>query len=118
MSDVTGPVSSLPMSSHPAAAGAVCDEHPERSATVRIQGETDSFGAEFHDVCAECAAEMRAHAAADRTGVCDWCSTDATDLRDRRDFEEGSCGRVYRVCGACVKAENEQLAEERKAWED
>ena len=32
--------------------------------------------------------------------------------RPRRDYEEGMTGRVYDVCGACVKKQNERLAAE------
>lgn len=35
----------------------------------------------------------------------------------RRDFEEGLAGRLYDVCGDCVKKENERLAEEAEAYE-
>ena len=34
--------------------GMTCDDHPERPATVRVQGETDSFGCEYIDWCKEC----------------------------------------------------------------
>jgi hypothetical protein len=112
MADVTGPISTLPGSTHGAPAGALCDRHQDRPAVARLQGETDSFGSEMHDVCAECLAEFRKHAADDRVGVCDWCKQDATDLRPRRDYEEGMSGPVYDVCGACVRKENARLAEE------
>ena len=112
MSDVTGPISTLPGASHSLASGAMCDEHPEVPAVARIQGETDSFGSEMHDLCADCLAEYRKEVAASRCGTCDWCKRDATDLRPRRDYDEGMCGRVYDVCGACVKAENARASEE------
>jgi hypothetical protein len=112
MSDVSGPCSTLPGSAHAVPDGAPCDDHPDRLAVVRIQGETDSMGAEFHDLCLQCADAMRVAIYADRNGVCDWCSKPATDLRNRRDFEEGSCGPVYRVCGACVRKEYESLRED------
>jgi hypothetical protein len=116
MADVTGPISTLPGSRHATPEGTMCDDHPDRPAVQRIQGETDSFGSEMHDLCQECldehlAAEAQYRAEA-RKGCCDWCKREATDLRNRRDFEEGMCGPVYRVCGACVKAENERLQEE------
>lgn len=77
---------------------------------------TDSFGSELLDCCQECVDEIRAYnrSAEARTGECDWCHNDATDLRDRRDYEEGMYGRVYRVCGACSRrydAEDVILAE-------
>jgi hypothetical protein len=57
-----------------------------------------------------------------RKGRCDWCAKDATDLRDARDYEEGMSGRVYRVCGGCIKAQNDEierdLAEYDNGWDD
>ena len=75
------------------------------------------------DMCEECAAEHRAYlkspeAAEHRKGMCEWCKSPADDLRDRRDYEEGMCGRVYRVCGACVKRENAELEAESSYWGD
>lgn len=32
----------------------MCDDHPDRPATHRVQGETDSFGCEYIDWCQEC----------------------------------------------------------------
>jgi len=117
MADVTGPIATLSGSSHSVPDGQSCDRHPDRKAVARIQGETDSFGSEMNDMCQECLDEHRAYlkspeAAERRKGICEWCKNPADDLRDRRDFEEGVSGRVYRVCGACVTAENERLAEE------
>jgi hypothetical protein len=120
MGDVTGPISTLRGSGHAVPDGAMCDNHPDRPAIARIQGETDSFGCEMWDCCAECRdgmrAEMRSPEA--RTGTCDWCKQPATDLRDRRDIDEGMYGRVYKVCGACVKADNEAIERENAEWED
>jgi hypothetical protein len=109
-----GPVASLPYSGHELPEGTMCDDHPKRKAVARIQGETDSFGCEYNDVCAECLKEIRdyQHSAEATTGKCEWCKKEATDLRNRRDYEEGMSGRVYRVCGACVKRENDRLREE------
>ena len=114
MADVTGPISSLPGSAYNTPAGTMCDQHQDRPAVVRIQGETDSFGAEMHDCCQECADAIRAalNSPEARTGQCDWCKTQATDLRPRHDFEEGMYGRVYDVCGACVRKEAAYLAAE------
>lgn len=107
MADVTGPISTLPGSWHDLPAGVPCDDHPDRPAVRRVQGETDSMGSEMHDLCQECADAMRAAVKDDTVGVCDWCSGNATDLRNRRDMEEGMYGRVYRVCGPCVRKEDE-----------
>lgn len=123
MADVTGPISTLAGSLHALPEGQMCDRHPHRKAVARVQGETDSFGSEMNDMCQQCMDEHRAYlkspeAVERRKGVCEWCKNTADDLRDRRDFEEGSCGRVYRVCGDCVKRKNERLAEEAAEFDD
>lgn len=118
MADVIGPCSTLPGDRSEAPEGMMCDRHPDRPAVRRVQGETDSFGAELHDMCQECLDEEARYRAEARTGCCDWCKKEATDLRDRRDYEEGMHGPVYRVCGACVKAENERLQEELDEYYD
>lgn len=116
MAHVSGPCSTLPGSHHSVAAGMLCDNHDGRLATHRVQGETDSFGAEYADYCDACYAQhkldLAAYAAEQATGCCDWCKSYATDLRNKRDWEEGSYGPVYRVCGACVKRQSDRLAEE------
>jgi hypothetical protein len=118
MGDVTGPISSLPGSSHALPDGAVCDEHPRRKAVARIQGETDSFGCEMWDVCDQCLKGIRADNAERRIGACDWCKGEATDLRPARDYDEGMAGRIYDVCGACVKRRNDEAAEELARYDD
>src|SRR6266436_3451900 len=117
MSDVTGPISTLPGTVREPPYGSRCDNHPKRTATHRIQGETDSMGCEMHDLCDECTAEMREHHAEARVGQCDWCKTEATDLRNRRDYEEGMTGPIYRVCGACVRRQNDELREEADEYD-
>lgn len=117
MADITGPISTLPGAIHEVPRSMKCDQHDNRKAVVRVQGETDSFGCEMIDMCQEC---FDAHkewknspeAAEHRKGVCEWCKNPADDLRDRRDFEEGMSGQIYLVCGECVKKENESLAAE------
>lgn len=117
MSVVTGPISSLPGSRHAAPDGAKCDEHAERDAVARIQGETDSFGAELIDCCTECVEQIRAARDADRSGRCDWCHSEATDLRPARDYDEGMTGPVYRVCGACTSKANEEARAELERYD-
>ena len=114
MADVTGPISTLPNSRHEAPEGQKCDYHPDRPAVTRWQGETDSFGCEMHDICEECLQEFRASANSPeaRTGQCEWCKSEATDLRDTRDIDEGMSGRVYRVCGSCRKKYDDELRAE------
>ena len=118
MSDVTGPISSLPYSAHDTPQGAMCDEHPDRPAVVRIQGETDSFGCEMHDCCQECADAIRAERRTPQTGRCDWCKRDAPDLRAQRDYEEGMCGPVYQVCAPCRKRYDDAARAELDAYDD
>lgn len=123
MADVTGPISTLSGALHAVPEGQKCDRHPRRKAVARVQGETDSFGCEMNDMCQQCLDEHRTYlkspaATERRKGVCEWCKEPADDLRDRRDFEEGMCGRVYRVCGACVKRENEELQAEADLYDD
>lgn len=118
VAEVTGPISSLPGACHVPPRSATCDEHPDRPAAARVQGETDSFGSELIDMCAECASQHRQHAAtADASGRCDWCKKDAPCLRARRDWEEGMHGPVYRVCEPCVAKADAAAAEEWAAME-
>lgn len=115
MADISqGPVSTMPYSRHDLPKGAKCDQHPKRPAVARIQGETDSFGCEYNDVCAECLKEIQDYrnSAEARTGSCEWCHQHATDLRDARDYDEGMSGRLYRVCGACIRRVNQEAEEE------
>lgn len=46
MAEVTGPTSYLPGHHCKLPPGTMCDEHPDRLAIARVQGETDSFGSE------------------------------------------------------------------------
>lgn len=117
MSDVTGPIPTLPGSGHHVPDGMECDYHPGRKAVARVQGETDSFGCEMADLCAECVEAERAYrgsaaAKVERCGKCDWCKKDATDLHDARDYDEGMYGPVYRICEPCAKRRDARIAEE------
>lgn len=119
MAKVTGPISTLPGANHPFPDGLKCDLHPNKLAVARSQGETDSLGCEMHDMCRECFREyqdyMKSPNRESLKGRCDWCGHDATDLRDARDYDEGLCGRVYRVCGACKKRQHDRLLSEMDA---
>lgn len=112
MADVTGPIRSMPGSRHVCPANSTCDDCGAL-ATVRIQGETDSFGSEMADLCAECYAQMQASCleVESTPSQCDWCHTLASGCKTHRDFEEGMSGPVYMVCRACRKAELERLEE-------
>ena len=117
MAAVSGPVSTLPGHCSAPPEGAACDDHPDRLATKRIQGETDSFGAEYHDLCDECA---QAIAASDSgtEGRCDWCKTHAANRRPIRDIDEGQCGPVYYVCQPCRDRYTVSLGAELDALDD
>lgn len=108
MADVSnGPVSTLPGHSAGVPVGTKCDEHPDRDAVRRIQGETDSFGCEYHDMCQECHDEyVREANSADYSGKCNWCGKHVERLIPHRDIEEGSYGRVYEVCKPCIVVVN------------
>src|SRR5258706_13894899 len=93
MSDVTGPISTLPGSRHSPPDGAMCDQHPDRPAVARVQGETDSFGSEMVDLCSECLEAEKA--SGPMVGSCDWCDAPDVPLRPRREMSEGEAGPVY-----------------------
>lgn len=119
MSHVSGPVSSLPGSIHDPK-GEMCDNHPDRPAVIRLQGETDSFGAEYEDLCRECHNRYKAEKAKGEhalVGSCDWCKGGNLNLHPTRDYEEGLCGPVYYVCSPCLKRRNDRLAEEEREWD-
>ncbi len=117
MADVTGPISSLPGAYHAMKPGTKCDDHPDRDAVARVQGETDSFGCELIDMCQECLDEYRVEMKKDHEGFCEWCKTQASHVSPRRDYEEGLSGRVYMVCRPCVEKETKRLKEESEQYE-
>lgn len=120
MADVTGPISTLPGTRRGPPDGTMCDDHPDRPAVVRLQGETDSFGCEMHDLCQECLDAER-NVEPD-IGECDWCKAKEQVLRPRRDIDEGTSGRVYYVCAACAKKDEDairaELAQYDGGWFD
>jgi hypothetical protein len=59
-----GPVATMPGSTHEVPPGIVCDIHPDRKATVRIQGETDNYGCEYLCMCDPCLADFKRQKAA------------------------------------------------------
>lgn len=118
MAEVTGPISTLPGYSHKVPKGCMCDDHPNRVATHRIQGETDSFGCEMIDMCDECYEQYKKEVAEyDTSGTCDWCGHHSPKLRNYRDFEEGSCGRVYQVCSVCISNHLKAMVEELAGYD-
>lgn len=110
---VSGPTSLLPGQTAMMNALSLCDSHPDRLSVKRIVGECDSFGAEYCHMCQPCYdAYLRESEEEDLSGHCDWCKQYKSEVRPHRDFEEGSCGRVYSVCNDCIQAENKRVAEE------
>lgn len=114
MAHVSGPVRTLPGHRSAPPDGTECDDHPGVLAATRIQGETDSFGAEYLDLCTACVARLSREQAA--PGYCDWCKAQVLDLRPRRDPDEGSCGRVYQVCQPCRRAQTLREIAECDDW--
>lgn len=114
MSDTTGPVSTLQGALSSVPVGTMCDEHGSVHAVARMQGETDSFGAEYHDVCQVCLDVHRAALKAYRETphYCDWCKQEKLGVVSHRDFTEGRAGPVYEVCTDCRVAELHELQEE------
>ena len=101
MADAIGPNVFLPGSCIKVPKGAKCDTHPQRKATKRVVGETDSFGSEVIDMRDECYQKFKQEP--DPVGYCDRCNCQA-ELKSIRDPEEGSSGRVYQLCETCYTA--------------
>lgn len=118
MSNTTGPLTTLPGTRHRLPAGTACDIHPDRLAVVRIQGETDSFGAELNDFCSECNARYLNTKTDETPGCCDICRKYAPDLKDYRDPDEGIAGRVYQACSECISKTNADAFADTETPED
>ncbi|WP_425065081.1 hypothetical protein [Reyranella sp.] len=119
MADVIGPTSTMPGSSHRLPDDATCDLHLDRPAVARIQGETDSMGAELNDMCRECLDEHRAYVRnADTSGTCDWCKQHAPKRFNRRDYDEGMAGPLYQVCRGCIDRQNREIEKELARYDD
>jgi hypothetical protein len=116
MADVTGPISTLPGALREPPKGQMCDDHPDRPATFRCQGETDSFGSEMYDMCEECYRAYKEDMKTwDLSGTCEWCKAHKPRLSSKRDYEEGMYGRVYEVCDECIKRVNDEAEAELEA---
>lgn len=98
-----GPVSTLPghVTRLEGNFDVVCDKD-NNLASHRIQGETDSQGAEYINLCEGCyRSYQEAQKTVDHSGVCDTCGMVCEVISPWRDPEEGSCGRIYHVCDVC-----------------
>lgn len=112
MADITGPISTLPGSTHDVPKGTMCDDHPHRPAVKRVQGETDSYGSEMIDMCQKCYDKHLKHKDDPVFGTCDCCKASQVQVFPRRSFEEGPAGRVYDYCKGCMDKEREYLKRE------
>lgn len=105
MAHVGGPCSSLPGALLKLPKGQTCDEHGDRFAVVRVQGETDSFGYEAIDMCEECFNNFKQHQDSPdnylNESTCEICNTSDVKVTPTRDPEEGLYGRVYHACDKC-----------------
>lgn len=110
MSYPNGPVRTLPGSRRTPDKGAMCGEHPDVPSFKTIQGETDSFGAEFYEMCEACVKkfEEEREQSQNELSFCDWCKTQKTGCSFRRDLGESSTGPVYFVCPSCSAQNNEE----------
>lgn len=105
MAAVTGPIRSLPGTIFSAKANTTCDDHDDRPAVKRIQGDTDSFGSEMLDVCQECY-DAYIKVRDDETNKvamnCERCGKESFDCKPTRDPGESATGPVYYWCSSCV----------------
>lgn len=100
---------------HISSEDAVCDEHLNRHAIIRIQGETDSFGCEYLYMCQECLDEHDKHEE-EHEDQCERC--DSTEgVGPYRDPDEGMSGPVYYICSAC-RAKSNAYHSESVDWYD
>ena len=95
----------LPGSIHPVQPGDECVDCG-KPATVRVQGETDSFGAEYHAYCASCRALWEATLNIPHISFCDHCKQEE-ETKPWRDLDEGSSGPVYYICSPCRREADE-----------
>lgn len=107
-----GPVSTMPGSVHSFPPGTMCDQHPDTPAIIRIQGETDSIGCEYADMCKECHELYASQLPDPNAGRCDWCGYFTDQRLKTRDYDEGSCGPLYDVCTSCRDAARQRAADE------
>lgn len=121
MADVIGPNSYLPGQKLKVPEGMLCDECCVAHATIRVVGETDSFGSEIEDYCQACwdVFEENAKRAKEENpdadhGICDRCHCSAV-CKPTRDATEGRCGPVYWYCEPCMDRHREQ---QRASFDD
>lgn len=94
-----GPVRTLPGHVRRGNFNCKCDDC-DVPATIRVQGETDSFGCEYYYQCEACYAEDQKQD--DAVSICEHCDTESV-LAPCRDPGEGLTGPVYWLCQPCKK---------------
>jgi hypothetical protein len=75
--------------------------HEDRQAVWRVQGETDSFGAEYSYYCQACIDAGEGGSGEWYTGTCPKCHKEEVALYGYRDPDEGLGGPVYPACHEC-----------------
>ncbi|MBN22684.1 MAG: hypothetical protein CL678_15475 [Bdellovibrionaceae bacterium] len=84
--------------------GHMCEhENCDQVSEWRLQGETDSFGAEYEYFCDKHMAEIdeQLRNAEPQLEECEKCHKEHLDIMPVRDAEEGISGPVYYCCPAC-----------------
>ena len=109
-----GPVSSMPGAVKAVIEGHTCDTegHEDRPSFKMVQGETDSFGCEYMDLCEECYKAFLEKPDEKVICTCEWCKAENVEVFPTRDFDEGMYGPVYSVCIACRRKQIEDAEEE------
>lgn len=85
--------------------GKTCEDcKGEVKATVRLTGESDSFGSEYHYLCEKHYAVYKRHVVKNPLkGICDHCKSDNVEIKPWKDPDEGSCARIHYICNNCKK---------------
>lgn len=107
---ISGPTKFLPGTRHETEEGAICDDCGA-PATITIQGDTDSFGAEYMEFCEDCHErwEEESKEKTDTSGHCEWCDQMSNSRTLARDPTEGEYGPLYYICIGCLASAKEDL---------
>lgn len=118
MAHVSGPTSGMPGRILEPIKGHTCDTegHEDRPSVKMVQGETDSFGAEYCDLCEECYKKELGRKREKEISTCEWCKTPNVEVHLSRDYSEGMHGPVYSVCLSCIHKQNDELDDELASY--
>lgn len=84
---------------------------------LKVVGETDSYGSEFHFMCQACYDDMKKQALENpHLETCPRCKSEA-ELIAHRDPDEGLSGPLYYLCSPCLKISNAYYMEGLSASE-